>query len=133
MTSEPQTLDAPTDADPLVLGKAEAEEVTQIATLRQKSESILYEIGRSELAISRLSSKLDELNGQKSQLVLQIEQVEVEGKGILDGIQERFGIAKDEPWQYLPDGTVRKIDVEAMKAAQVAAQAAAQAQEGAAE
>lgn len=116
--------------DPLVLGKAEPDEVATIGALKEQVNSLVFEVGRKELDLSRMDAHRKQVEEHKNSMILRIEQIEAEGKTLLEGIQVRFGIPDGEPWQYLPDGTVRRVDMNALKAAQASVEAATRAQEG---
>lgn len=140
-TSEPETPSEPpaespaeeakptngSDADPWVVGKAEQDEIQKINQFKAATQQGLMEIGQLEIKLSSMESQVAEVRSQKDGLIAQLQAMEVESKQTLNGIAERFGIEQGAPWQFLPDGTVKKVDPEAFQAAQ-AAQAAARAQ-----
>lgn len=115
------------DADPWVVGKAEQDEIQKINQYKAATQQGLLEIGRLEMKLASMDAQVAEVRSQKDGLVTQLTAMEVESKRTLEAIASRFGIEKGAPWQFLPDGTVKKVDPEAFQAAQ-AAQAAAQAQ-----
>ncbi len=125
--SETTEMTATETQDPNVLGQAEPEEVEKVRVLKSEVAQLLAECGRKDVDISRLKVRTAETEGvvaslenQKVAMIKSIETMEVAGQEVLEGIAARFGIPSGQPWQYLDDGTVRKVDPEMLKAAEAA-------------
>jgi chromosome segregation ATPase len=124
--SENTEMTATETQDPNVLGQAKPEEVERIALLKSQVGQLLAECGRRDIDLSRLATQVKEIEESRAQMIQHIETIEAEGKRVLDEIAKRFDIPEGQPWQYLPDGTVKRVDPEMLRAAE-AAQAAARA------
>ena len=98
----------------------EAQRVTQY---KMQAQSLIQQIGQLDIRVTRMQRQVDDVSAQKATALTQLEQTEAEAQKYLDAIGERFQIKAGEPWQALPDGTVRRVDPELLRAAQAAAQA----------
>lgn len=116
--------------DPNVLGKMAPEEAQKIQNYKLQAQSLIQEIGRLDIRVTRMQAQVDDVSTQKGNTLSQLEQIEAEAQKYLDAIGERFNIKSGEPWQALPDGTVRRVDPELLRAAQAAAQAGPQPPQG---
>lgn len=122
MAEQVAAAEAQEPQDPNILGKMEPDETQRVTQYKVTAQSLMQEIGRLEIRRSRMQAQVDEVESQKAQMIAQLDGVEGEAQQDLDAIGARFGIKSGEPWQALPDGTVRRVDPELIRAAQAAAQ-----------
>lgn len=130
-TPETEVTEAPSQEtetqDPNVLGKMDPEENQQVQNYKVHAQQLITEIGRLDIRMSRLEAQVNEIKQQKDQVRQQLDQTEAEAQQLLNKVGDRFGIKSGEPWQALPDGTVRRVDPELLRAAQAAQKAQQQA------
>lgn len=112
--------------DPNILGKMEPDETQKVTNFKIQAQNLINELGRLDIRVTRMNKQVDEVCAQKAAVLTRLEQVEGEAQKYLDAIGERFKIKSGEPWQALPDGTVRRVDPELLRQAQAAAQAGPQ-------
>jgi len=109
--------------DPNVLGKMDEDENQRVTQYKLQAQALIQEIGRLDIRCTRMQRQVDDVSAQKAKALAMLEQTETEAQKYLDAIGARFEIKAGEPWQALPDGTVRRVDPELLRAAQAAAQA----------
>jgi len=115
-------------ADSNVLGKVEREQSKQIQDYRDQVGVLTQELGRITAKLLRMEGQVGDVRAQQTDLAQQLANTENEAQEFLNKIGMEFGIAQGEPWQILPDGTVRKLDPNLLQAARAAAEANARAQ-----
>jgi len=71
--------------EPKVLGELEEAEVAQLQQMRKAASDIVHQIGNMEV--------------QKARLMGNLSDIEVQSKGVMDGVSERLGLAEGVRWQ----------------------------------
>jgi len=114
--------------DANILGQVGRDKQKQIQDYREQVGTLTAELGRVTARLMRMESQVDEVREQQKGVAEQLAKAEATAQEYLNNIGTEFGIQQGEPWQILPDGTVRKIDPNLLQAARLAAEANARAQ-----
>lgn len=112
-------------ADPLVLGKCTEEENKSVREAQVKINNFFIECGQIDMEIAILEQQKRPLEERKLSLLAEAQKLDIDRKRMLEAIRKRFGIEDGENWQFLPDGTVKRIDPAMIEAMEKARQAAA--------
>lgn len=113
---------------PDILGQVDRDKQKEIQDYRDQVGALTAELGRVTAKVMRMEDQVDEVRAQQKDIVAQLVKAETEAQEMLNKVGMEFGIQPGQPWQILPDGTVKRIDPNLLQAARAAAEANARAQ-----
>lgn len=85
----------PVPVDPMVAGAVTEDEANALNNLRRSANSVIMELGQTEVRKARLLGQLGAIEGQAQQTMQEI--------------AKRLGIPDGKPWQVTPDGKARYL------------------------